>query len=394
MTPATNHKRLDSAGQAAIQEALQERLRLAIKFTLVQILEEEVDAFVNASPYQRTYERRDYRNGTYERDLGTSMGLIEDLPVPRTRGGFRTELFERYQRRQAELDRAICEMFIGGVSTSRVGEVMEALSGTQPSPSTVSRVFHGLEAEFEQWKQRPLQAHYWYVFADGTYFTVIYNGQGEKMPILAVIGIDSAGQREVLGFTIGDRENQNAWEDLLENLKERGVRQIDLWITDGGQAMINAIENKFSQSKRQRCVKHKMENVLSYIPKKQQEQIQPELKAIFYQTNREKAEQTAAAFVTKYENIYPTAIACLQRDLNACMTFYEFPEEHWRFIRTNNIIERLFCEVKKRSKKMAAAFRNEDSCLLLFYAVIRTLKFRRISIPDKVTDPLQLLHNS
>ena len=394
MTPATNHKRLDATGQATIQEALQERMRLAIKFTLIRILEEEVDAFVNASPYQRTFERRDYRNGTYKRDLGTSMGLIEDLPVPRTRGGFRTELFERYQRRQAELDQAICEMFVGGVSTSRVGEVVETLSGTQPSPSTVSRVFHGLEAEFEQWKQRPLQTHYWYVFADGTYFTVIYNGQGEKMPILAVIGIDSAGKREVLGFTIGDRENQNAWEDLLENLKERGVRRIDLWVTDGGQAMINAIENKFSKSKRQRCVKHKMENVLSYIPKKQQAQIQPELKAIFYQTNREKAEQTVAAFVAKYESIYPTAIACLQRDLNACLTFYEFPEEHWKFIRTTNIIERLYCEVKKRSHKMAAAFRNEDSCLLLFYAIVRSLNFRRISIPDKVTDPLQLLHNS
>lgn len=281
MTPTTNHKRLDAAGQATIQEALQERMRLAIKFTLIRILEEEVDAFVNASPYQRTFERRDYRNGSYERDLGTSMGVIEDLPVSRTRSGFRTELFGRYHRRQAELDQAICEMFVGGVSTTRVGEVVEALSGTQPSPSTVSRVFHGLEEEFEQGKQQPLQAHYWYVFADGTYFTVIYDGQGEKMPILAVIGIDSAGKREVLSFTIGDRENQKAWEDLMDDLKNRGVRQIDLWITDGGKAMINAIENKFSAAKRQRCVKHKMENVLGYVPNKQQEQIRPELKAIF-----------------------------------------------------------------------------------------------------------------
>lgn len=393
MTPTTNHKRLDAAGQATLQEALQERMRLAIKFTLTRILEEEVDAFVNASPYQRTFERRDYRNGTYERDLGTSMGVIEDLPVPRTRAGFRTELFARYHRRQAELDQAICEMFVGGVSTTRVGEVVAGLSGTHPSPSTVSRVFHGLEEEFEQWKQRPLQAHYWYVFADGTYFTVIYDGQGEKMPILAVIGIDSAGTREVLGFTIGDRENQKAWEDLMDDLKNRGVRQIDLWITDGGKAMINAIENKFSTAKRQRCVKHKMENVLSYIPKKQQEQIRPELKAIFYQVNRQKADQTAAAFMAKYERIYATAVACLRRDLDACLTFYEFPEEHWKFIRTNNVIERLYCEVKKRSHKMAAAFRNEDSCLLLFYAIIRSLKLRRITIPEKVTEPLQLLHN-
>lgn len=394
MTPTTHHKRLDTEGQATIQEALQERMRLAIKFTLIRILEEEVDAFVNASPYQRTFERRDYRNGTYERDLGTSMGVIEDVAVPRTRGGFRTELFERYHRRQAELDQAICEMFVAGASTSQVGEVVEALSGTQPSPSTVSRVFHGLAEEFEQWKKRPLQEHYCYVFADGTYFTVIYDGQGEKMPILAVIGIDGAGKREVLGFTIGDRENQKAWEDLMDDLKNRGVQQINLWITDGGKAMINAIENKFSTAKRQRCVKHKMENVLGYIPKKQQEQIYPELKAIFYQVDREKAEQTAVSFMTKYERIYPTAIDCLRRNLEACLTFYEFPEEHWKFIRTNNVIERLYCEVKKRSHKMAAAFRNEDSCLLLFYAVVRSLKLRRISMPDQLTEPLQLLHNS
>ncbi len=127
MTPATNHKRLDGEGQAIIAELLQERLRLAIKYTLVQVLEEEVDAFVNAAPYQRTPERRDQRNGKYERDLGTSLGVIEALPVPRTRRGFRTELFERYHRRQAELDEAILEMFVGGVSTARVGEVVEAL---------------------------------------------------------------------------------------------------------------------------------------------------------------------------------------------------------------------------------------------------------------------------
>ena len=393
MTPKTNHKRLDGEGQATIHKLLREQIRWAIKCTLVEVLEEEVKAFVNAARYERTSERQDYRNGNYERDLGTSMGVIEDLPVPRTRGGFHTELFESYQRRQAELDEAICEMFVGGVSTVRVGEVIEKLSDAGPSASTVSRVFHTLQEEFETWKKRGLQAHYLYVFADGTYFTVIYDDQGQKMPILAVIGIDPEGKREILGFTIGDRENQKAWEDLLDNLKERGVTQIDLWITDGGKAMINAIESKFSAAKRQRCVKHKMENVLGYIPKKQQDQVRPELRAIFYQSDRIKAEQVAAAFTVKYQTTYPTAVECLNRDLDTCLTFYDFPESHWRYIRTSNIIERLFLEVKKRSHKMAAAFRNETSCLLLFFAVTRSLKLRKIPIPAKGTDPLQILHN-
>jgi transposase-like protein len=393
MTPRSNHKRLDEEGQALIQELLQERLRLAIKFTLIRVLEEEIEVFVNAEPYQRTDQRRDYRNGVYQRDLVTSMGAVEDLDVPRTRNGFHTELFERYQRRQTELDESICEMFVQGISTAQVGNVIEVLTGSHPSPSTVSRVFHSLEEEFEGWKNRKLKAHYLYIFADGTYFTVIYDAEGCKMPILAIVGIDEDGRREVLAFTVGERENQNAWEDTLENLKDRGVEHVDLWITDGHKAMLNAIQIKFPSSKRQRCIKHKMENVLSYIPEKQHEQVRPELKAIFYQVNREKADQELAAFIAKYEKIYPSAIECLKRDLEACLTFYSFPSKHWKFIRTTNIIERLFGEVKKRSRKMSAAFRNENSCLLMFYAVIRSLKLRRISVPAKESG-FQLLHNS
>ena len=160
------------------------------------------------------------------------------------------------------------------------------------------------------------------------------------------------------------------------------MKEIDLWISDGGQAMLNAIGAKFASSRRQRCVMHKMENVLNYVPAKQRDQIEPELKALFYQKGRQEADQAVAAFVEKYQRIYPTAIECLLRDLDACLTFYAFPKEHWKTIRTNNVIERLFGEVKRRSHKMAAAFRNEGSCVLLFYAVIRSLKFNKLTMPQ------------
>ncbi len=192
---------------------------------------------------------------------------------------------------------------------------------------------------------------------------------------------------------MGERENQKAWEDLLDDLKERGVQTVDLWITDGNKAMLNAIELKFSASKRQRCIKHKMDNVLGYIPEKQQEQVRSELRAIFYQTSRDKADQEVAAFIAKYEKTYPTAVECLKRDLDACLTFYSFPEKHWKYIRTSNIIERLFGEVKKRTHKMASAFRNENSCLLMFYAIIRSLKLRKITVPAKATGTPENLHN-
>lgn len=367
--------------QADFRSLLHEKMRAAIWLTLAATLEEEIEGYIGAARYARTATRRDQRNGYYPRDLVTTVGKLENLPVPRSRSGFRSQVFERYQRRQQELDTAIAEMFVFGASMARVGQVVETLTETRPSPSTVSRVFHTLEAEFEAWKTRPLAAHYVYAFADGTYFSVIYDGEGQKMPILAVIAIGDQGEREVLAFTTGERENQDAWEDLLEQLKQRGVQGVDLWITDGGQAMLNAVKLKFSSSQRQRCAKHKMDNVLGYIPEKQRKQVEPELTAIFYQANRAQADQAAAAFCEKFRPTYPSAVECLERDLDACLTFYAFPEGHWRTIRTNNVVERLFNEVKRRSHKMAAAFRNEGSCLLLFFAVIRTLKFRKVAMP-------------
>jgi putative transposase len=126
-----------------------------------------------------------------------------------------------------------------------------------------------------------------------------------------------------------------------------------------------------------------MDNILSYVPETQRDQVEPELKAIFYQASREKADQLAAAFREKFRSIYPTAVECMEGDWDACLAFYAFPKAHWKTIRTNNVMERLFGEVKKRSHKMAAPFRNEDSCLLMFYAIIRSLKFRKIAVTDK-----------
>jgi putative transposase len=396
MAHTEKHIEAGMGSQETFEQLVKDRLRYAVRVALISVLEEEVTAFIGAQPYERTQERRDQRNGHYTRHLETTVGQIADLPVPRTRGGYQTQLFERYHRRQDELDSAIGEMFVKGVSTTKVGQVIETLTGSHPSASTVSRVFHTLESEYEQWKTRKLSERYVYAFADGTYFTVIYNGEGCKMPILAVVGIAETGEREVLAFSVGDRENEQAWKDLLEDLKGRGVKEIGLWISDGNQAMLNAITKKFPTSARQRCVVHKMDNVLSYIPNKQQEQIKPELKALFYQKDRQAADQAVAAFSEKYRTIYPTAIACLQRDLEACLTFYSFPKEHWKTIRTNNVMERLFGEVKRRSHNMAAAFRTEESCLLLFYAVIRSLKFNKLTMSaasQAQPDP-ELLHNS
>jgi transposase-like protein len=373
-------------------ELLREKMRLAIRMTLTTVLEEELAQVIGAGRFERNAGRRDHRNGSYTRNLGTTVGLIEDLTVPRSRKEYQTQVFVRYQRRQLELDLAMGEMFVAGASQKQVGAVMETLVGEKPSASTVSRVFHSLEAEYATWKSRALAPRYLYAFADGTYFSVIYDRQGQKMPILAILGITPSGERDVLAFSVGDRENQAAWEALFEQLKQRGVQQVDLWITDGHQAMINALTAKFPGSARQRCIHHKMQNILGYIPKAQQAAVMPELRSIFYQKTRLEADQQVTAFSLKYASIYPSAVDCLRRDLETTLTFYAFPMQHWRTIRTSNPIERLFEEVKKRSHKMATAFRNEDSCLLLFYAVVRSINFKRISIP--VIPPDHVLHTT
>ncbi len=378
-TPEEEHTASLANSQLDFHSLLRDKVCLAVQLLLNEVLDEELEAVIGAALYERTASRRDYRNGHYERDLVTGVGPVR-LTVPRSRKGFTSFVFERYSRRQAELNQAIGEMFVKGASTTQVGEIVETLTGVKPSPSAVSRVHHTLQAEFDAWKQRPLLAHYLYVFADGTYFTVIYDDAGHKMPVLAVVGITPTGTREVLAFITGDRENERAWTDLLSDLQQRGLQRVDLWITDGNQAMLNALAAKFPTTPRQRCIKHKLENVLSYIPKAQQAQVEPELKALFYQTNRETADQAWAAFCEKYARTYPSAVACLKRDGEACLAFYAFPPTHWKTIRTTNIIERLFEEVKKRSHKMSAAFRTEDSCLLMFYAVIRSLKFHRLTV--------------
>lgn len=381
-TPKEEHTAPAATSQLDFHVLLRDKVCLAVQLMLNEILDGELEAVIGAALYERTATRRDYRNGHYERDLVTGVGPVH-LTVPRSRQGFTSFVFDRYCRRQAELNQAIGEMFVKGASTVQVGEIVETLTGVKPSPSAVSRVHHTLQAEFDAWKQRPLLAHYLYVFADGTYFTVIYDDAGHKMPVLAIVGITPMGTREVLAFITGDRENELAWTDLLSDLQRRGLQSVGLWITDGNQAMLNALGAKFPTTPRQRCIKHKLENVLSYIPKTQHDQVEPELKAIFYQASREKADQAWAAFCEKYDKIYPSAVACLKRDAEACLAFYAFPSTHWKTIRTTNIIERLFEEVKKRSHKMNAAFRTEDSCLLMFYAVIRSLKFHRITVETK-----------
>jgi transposase-like protein len=368
--------------QAEFKVYLTERARGWVRVLFEEVMQAELTALLQVQPYERNAKRRGQRNGSYRRDLTTSLGRLEAVQVPRDRAGqFQTRVFEQYQRRHDEVDQAIQTMFIKGLSTSGVGQAVGPLLNDTPSPSTVSRIFHSLEEECAAWRQRPLAAHYRYLYLDGTYFTIGYDDTYEKTPILAAMGVTLQGEREVLGFTSGDKESRAAWDAFLEELQRRGLETADLWITDGGPAGIGAVEAKFPGAVRQRCVVHKVENILAHVPKAKQEEVRNELNRIFYlAANRDKARQEVEAFVAKWKSIVPEAVQCLLKDLEDCLRFYDFPKKHWRSIRTNNYIERLFNGVKMRAHTMGA-FRNETSCLLVFYAVIRSMHFRKLSLP-------------
>jgi putative transposase len=305
--------------------------------------------------------------------LVTGVGALKALPVPRTRKGFQTQVFQRYKRRQAELDQVICEMFVQGLSMVRVGTVVEGLTGTQPSPSTVSRVFHTLEDEFQVWKSRTLAVHYVYVFADGTYFSVIYADEGHKMPILAVVGINEAGEREVLGFTVGERENQQAWADLLDDLKQRGLAQVDLWITDGSPPC--SMPCRSSSPTLNASAVSSTSWTMCWVTSRTHSTSRPDRNCAPSST-RSRARKP----IRSSRPFVPSTRRSIPPPSNA------FPKTHWKTIRNNNVIERLFGEVKKHSHKMAAAFRNEERSLLMFYAVTRSLRFQNLRMPTQEPD--------
>lgn len=356
------------------------RVRAVARVVFEQAMEEELTAFLQeltaflqALPYQRNLERRGRRNGYYTRDLLTSFGPLPDLRVPRSRDGqFRTRMYSRYRRRQERVDEAIAEMFIRGVSTRKVGEVTELLVQDSPSAATVCRVFQSLREECDAWRRRPLDDRYLYVYLDGVYFTIGYDKTFVKEPVLAALGVKLSGEKELLGYGPGDKESRQSWKGFLAELKDRGLSNGELFITDGGKAVIGAVEELFPGAKRQRCVVHKLRNVDGKVPKALQEQVREEAKRIFYQEARELALQEAEAFCLKWKEVIPEGVECLKRDLDDCLTFYDFPAEHWRYIRSNNTLERLFEEVKRRTRSMGA-FRNEKSCILVFYAVTKRL---------------------
>jgi transposase-like protein len=352
----------------------------AVRRVVEAVMAEELAALLQAEPYERSPRRAGRRNGSYTRDLVTPAGVLEDLRVPRDRDGqFRTQVFERFARYQDDVVDSIVAMFFSGVSQGKVQRVTVPLLGTAPSASTVSRLAHGLEAESEAWRKRRLQAHYRIAYFDGVYFPIVHGEQADETGLLVVLGVDLAGHKEVLAVEVAGTESSAAWQSVVDELKARGLQQIDLVVSDGDEAAIGVLERSFPAARRQRCLTHKIRNVLAKLPQRVKREVAAALKDIFAQPSREEAHEHLEAFRLRYEQTYPEAVACLLRDIDACLTFYDFARAMWKHIRSTNALEGLFSTIRRRTNQIGA-FRNETSCLLIVYAVIQAVKFRRVPV--------------
>ena len=367
--------------QAEFRQHLRQLATQSVRTFLESVMREELTALLEAQWGEHTPRRKGYRNGYYSRDLITAAGgTIEDLQVPRDRQGeYQTQVFERYSRYEPEVKAGLHQMFIAGVSTHQVGQVAEPLLGAAPSASAVSRIHLDLQGQFEAWQKRPLGEHWCICYLDGVHFTVRHGEKADQLCLLMVLGVDPSGQKEVLGFRSCAEEDKEGWLLLLNDLKRRGVSQVDLIVSDGHDGLIRAVTESFSTTPRQRCLAHKERNVLNAVPKRQRKEVGAELAGIWSQPDKEAARLQLAAFKLKYQSLYPQAVASLEEEAEQSLTFYDFPSSWHRYIRTTNAIESLFSTIRRRTDQVQV-FRHEQSCELLVWSVLTAVEFQRVPV--------------
>lgn len=359
---------------------LRTQIREATRTVMEQVMREELERFVGAAWGERTSERTGYRNGFYTRDLRTTSGSIEDLHVPRDRKGeFQTQVFDRYNRYEQQVAEGLTQMFVAGTSTHKVGEVTQTLLGVTPSASAVSRLNRSLTEQFETWRERPLLAHYRILYLDGVHFTVRHGTRTDSTIILTALGVDLEGTKDVLALRACAEEDQDGWSCLLQDVRNRGVKELDLIVTDGHDGLLAAVGSLFAATPRQRCVVHKQRNVLNAIAHRERKEIGTELGEIFKQEKLEEALLNLAAFKAKYHLRYPEAIRSLGEDEEHLLTFYAFPPVMHRYIRTTNAIESFFSNVRQRTDPIDA-FTTETSCLTIVWAVMQDIRLPRIPV--------------
>lgn len=351
-------------------DAFDEPIRAMIKETLQGVMQAELVGYLRAKPHERTAGRFGYRNGSYCRHLVTRYGLIQFLAVPRPRrGGFQTQVFRRYQRRAGIINRYLRDLFIKGVSTREVGEVVQELLGTKPSATTVSNMSKVLGEEVRRFHCRRIVDEYRYLFLDGVWVKVM-GATVVKKVLLIAYGVRRDGRREVVDFRLASSESEHEWEVFLHDLYQRGLtgQHLRLITVDGGKGLHRALEMVYPHVRVQRCWVHKLRNVANYLPRRYQADGLRGARKIYLATSRRDALQKLRAWSKSWQTVAPKAVRCLTADIEELVNFFAEPEALWSKVRTTNAIERCFRELRKRTRPMCL-FGNNASCERIAYAL-------------------------
>ncbi len=350
---------------------LDEVVRASVEETLNSMLDAEADRLCQAKRYERTAERVDTRAGSYERKLVTKAGEVK-LKVPRLRSlPFETQIIERYRRRESSVEEALMEMYLAGVSVRRVEDITEALWGTRVSPSTVSELNQQLYERIEAWRNQPIEGRFAYVYLDGIWLKRSWGGEVKNVAVLVAIGVDQDGYRQILGVVEGAKEDAESWRQFLRHLKERGLDGIELFISDKCLGLVESLAEFYPEAAWQRCMVHWFRNVLRVIPTGKAREVIAMLKAIHAQEDRYAAEKKAADVVVKLQEMkLAKAAKIVEEGVAETLSYMAFPREHWTRIRTNNPLERIMREIRRRTR-VVGAFPDGTSALMLVAARLR-----------------------
>ena len=357
--------------QEIIHNELKDLVRSSVEETLNSLLDKEAEELVNAQKYERSNDRQGYRSGHYKRNFQTTAGEVE-LKVPKLKGvPFETAIIERYRRRESSVEEALIEMYLAGVSVRRVEDITEILWGTKVSPGTISNLNKKAYEHIETWRTRPLSGEYPYVYVDGVYLKRSWGGEVQNVSILVAIGVNNDGCREILGAAEGMKEDKESWRSFFVWLKERGLSGVRLIIGDKNLGMLETIPEVFPNARYQRCTVHFYRNIFSVTPRNKMKAVAMMLKAIHAQENKEAAREKAHQVAEKLKEMkLASAAKKLEDGMEETLTYMEFPSQHWTRIRTNNTIERLNREIKRRTKAIGA-FPDGQSALMLVCARLR-----------------------
>jgi transposase-like protein len=357
--------------EAQIRSHVDEVVRESVEATLNGLLDAEADQLCRAGRYERSSERVDTRAGSYERKLDTKAGRVT-LKVPRLRSlPFETQIIERYRRRESSVEEALMEMYLAGVSVRRVEDITEALWGTRVSPSAVSELNQQLYERIEAWRNQPIVGRFAYVYLDGIWLKRCWGGEVKNVAVLVAIGVDQDGYRQVLGVVEGAKEDTESWRQFLRHLKERGLAGVELFISDKCLGLVEALAEFYPEASWQRCMVHWFRNVLTVVPKGKVGEVVAMLKAIHAQEDRAAAEKKAADVVAKLRELkLSQAAQIVEQGVAETLSYMHFPREHWTRIRTNNPLERIMREIRRRTR-VVGAFPDGKSALMLVAARLR-----------------------